>query len=348
MTESTSALPERRVRRSQLSLSEIGFGAAPVGNLYRAVSDEDARATLESALGAGVTYFDTAPFYGFGLSERRVGDALRGRPDRVVSTKVGRRLEPLPQHRGMALRDGFQSPLPFTPVFDYSYDGIMRSWEASLHRLGLARINILYVHDIGSLTHGAGHAETFGALTRGGGFRALEKLRADGAIDAFGLGVNEWQVCLEAMDHAEMDIILLAGRYTLLDQSALDAFLPACVQRGIAVVVGGAYNSGILATGTRSSNAAYYDYAPAAQHIVDRVKSMEAICDAYKVPLAAAALQFPLAHPAVVSVIPGLDGAQRVQQTIGLHQTVIPPDLWQGLRSSGLLRPDAPVPSETQ
>ena len=342
-----TALPKRHIRRSHLSLSEIGFGAAPVGNLYRPVPDQDARDTLQAALEAGITYVDTAPYYGFGLSERRVGDAVRTRPDVVVSTKVGRLLDPSPQHTGIAPRYGYHSPMPFTPVFDYSYDGIMRSWEASLHRLGLARIPILYVHDIGSLVHGAEHPKTFSSLTRGGGFRALEELRGAGAIDAFGLGVNEWQICLKAMDYADMDILLLAGRYTLLDQSALDALLPVCVERETAVVMGGVYNSGILATGTRSASVRYYDYAPAAEHIVDRVRRMEKICDAHNVPLAAAALQFPLAHPAVVSVIPGLDSAQRVRQTISLHQTAICSEFWEELQSSGLLRPDAPVPSRS-
>lgn len=340
----SSLIASRPLPRCALQLSELGFGAAPLGNLYRPMAEAVARDTLQAAVDAGLRYVDTAPYYGFGLSERRVGDVLRGQAGVAVSSKVGRLLQPLPGHSGEAERHGFCSPLPFTPVYDYSYDGVMRSWEASLQRLGLARIDILYVHDIGRFTHGTGHAATFSALTEGGGFRALEYLRAEGAITAFGLGVNEWPVCLEAMQHADLDVVLLAGRYTLLDQSALDRFLPACLERGVRVVVGGVYNSGILAAGTRSGAPLHYDYAPASGEVVERVRCLEAVCEAHGVPLAAAALQFPLAHPAVVSVIPGLDSVQRVAQTLELYRTAIPSCFWQELRRQDLLRQDAPVP----
>jgi D-threo-aldose 1-dehydrogenase len=336
-------IASRLITRSGQRIGTLGFGAASLGNLYHEITDADAVATVEAALAAGITYFDTAPHYGFGLSERRLGDVLRGRPDIMLSTKVGRLLRPLRDHHGTAERHGFCTPMPFEPFFDYSYDAILRSHEQSLQRLGLAAIDIVYVHDIGRLTHGEGHAETFAQLTTGGGFRALERLKSEGAIGAFGLGVNEWQICMDAMEHADLDVVLLAGRYTLLEQQALDAFLPACVRRDIAVVIGGAYNSGILATGTRRGTS-HFDYAPAPPAIVAQVALIEDVCDRHGVTLAAAALQFPLAHPSVVSVIPGIGNPDRVRQTLALHQEAIPDDFWSELQAEGLLRADAPIP----
>jgi D-threo-aldose 1-dehydrogenase len=339
--------PKRRIARTGLFVSELGFGAASLGNLYQPISNVDARATLEAAIEAGLDYVDTAPHYGFGLSERRVGDVLRGRDDFVLSTKVGRLLMPLPDHRGDAERFGFRTPMPFEPRFDYSYDAIMKSWEQSLQRLGLARIDILYVHDIGRVTHGDRHDETFAQLTAGGGLRALEELRRDGQISAFGLGVNEWEIGMDVMDHVDLDVILLAGRYTLLEQDAIDPFLSLCVERDVSIVIGGAFNSGILATGTRGSGTAFFNYEPAPPPILDRVRRIEAVCDRFGVTLAAAALRFPLAHPSVVSVIPGLGNVRRVQQTLALYHERIPQDFWTALREAGLLRPDVPVPVET-
>jgi D-threo-aldose 1-dehydrogenase len=340
----TNLLPRRRIGNTALSITELGFGAASLGNLYRVVSDSDAGETIRAAIEAGITYFDTAPFYGFGLSERRVGDALREHSGMVFSTKVGRLLKASADVRGCAERHGFCSPMPFEPEFDYSFDGVMTSWEASKQRLGLAHVDILYVHDIGRLTHGEGHEMTFRQLTDGGGFRALEQLRAAGEILAFGIGVNETAVCLEAMSHAHLDVILLAGRYTLLEQNALDDLLPACERAGTSVVVGGPYNSGILATGTRQGGALHYDYGIAPPAIVDRVRRLEVHCEQHGVPLAAAALQFPLAHPQVVSVIPGLGSPGHIERTLALYMTNIPNALWHALRNDGLLHDDAPVP----
>ena len=339
-------IPKRTITRTGLAISELGFGAASLGNLYRPVGDGEARATLEAALEAGLTYVDTAPRYGHGLSERRVGDLLRDRRDTVLSTKVGRLLTPDPNLSGDAERYGFRSALPFEQVYDYSHDGVMRSYEDSLQRLGLARIDILYVHDIGRLTHGDDHRRTFAQLTKGGGFRALERLRDSGAINAFGLGVNEWEVCLEAMDQVDLDVVLLAGRYTLLEQTALARFRPACLARRISVVVGGAYNSGILASGVKRDGPHYYDYGQAPGDIVERVRRLEAVCDRYDAPLAAAALQFPLAHPAVVSVIPGLGSVARVNQTLALYARKLPADLWRELRSEGLVDAEAALPGD--
>ena len=335
----------RLIPRAGIQVSEIGFGAAMLGNLHRPLSDHDSWETLTAALDAGLSYVDTAPRYGHGLSERRVGDVLRERSDVILSTKVGRLFRANAELRGNAERNGFCSPMPFESRYDYTYGGIMRSYEDSLQRLGLARIDILYVHDIGRLTHGDNHLRTFGELV-GGGFRALEELRASGAIAGFGLGVNEWEICLEAMDHAELDVVLLAGRYTLLEQGALTRFLPACMERGTSVVIGGVYNSGILVTGTRGIEQPLYDYAPAPAPVVEQVRRLEALCDAFAVPLGAAALQFPLAHPAVVSVIPGLGKVANVIQTLDLYQTPIPPAFWNRLRIDGLVPANTPLPGE--
>jgi D-threo-aldose 1-dehydrogenase len=336
-------LPTRPVGRTSLSVPVLGFGAAPLGNLYAAMRDADARNTVLAALEGGITHFDTAPYYGFGLSERRVGDAVRGRESIVVSTKVGRLLQPDTTIQGSGCRHGFYSPMPFEPVYDYSFDGVMASWEASRQRLGLARIDILYVHDIGRMTHGDQHETSFRQLTSGGGFRALEELRSSNEISAFGLGVNETAVCLEAMNYADLDVILLAGRYTLLEQDSLGDLLPACARSRTSIVVGGPYNSGILATGTKRGETHYnYDIAP--PEIIERVRRIETHCDRFRIPLAAAALQFPLANPVVVSVIPGLGNPHHVEQTLGLYSATIPGEFWHDLKTDGLLHVDAPVP----
>jgi D-threo-aldose 1-dehydrogenase len=337
--------PLRALGQTGLSVTELGFGTAPLGNLFRPLPDDTARATLAAAEQAGFGYYDTAPFYGFGLSERRLGDALRRRTGVVISTKVGRLLTPVlgPVDESQ-VRHGYATPMPFEPVFDYSYDAVMRSYEASLQRLGLSRIDILYIHDIGTLTHGEENVARMNELTKGGGLRALEELREGGDIAGFGMGVNEIAACLEVMSHARLDVILLAGRYTLLEQPALDDLFPRCEEAGTAIVIGGPYNSGILAVGTKTDAPLYYNYEPAPPEVIDKVRRVEAVCDRHGVPLAAAALQFPLAHKLVASVIPGLDSPQRVEQTLALYHHKIPPALWRDLRSEGLIRADAPIP----
>lgn len=340
----TGKLPTRRIGKTKLEASELGFGAASLGNLFHEVSDADAAATVDAAVDAGLLYFDTAPYYGFGLSERRLGDRLRklDRDDFVLSTKVGRLLKPKPEHKGSDIRRGFATPMPFEPAYDYSYDAILRSFEDSLQRLGLARIDILFVHDIGVVTHGDANAAHFRDLQTGG-YKALDELRSAGLVGAIGLGVNEWQVCEDAMEHGDYDCFLLAGRYTLLEQEALNSFIPKCEAAGSTLVIGGAYNSGILVTGTRRDSTPYYNYEPAPAEIVDRVQKIEAICDAHSVTLAAAALQFPLAHPVVSSVIPGLGNPKRIEQTLNLYREDISVDFWSDLRSAGLIRDDAPT-----
>src|SRR5450432_121565 len=280
-----------------LKITELGFGAAPLGNLFRPLPDDTARETLAAAEKAGFGYYDTAPFYGFGLSERRLGDALRSRKDIVLSTKVGRLLTPVPGPVDETVpRHGYATPMPFEPAFDYSYDAVMRSFEASLQRLGLSRIDILYIHDIGRLTHGEANDARMAELTRGGGLKALDELRSAKAISGFGIGVNEIPACLEVMDHARLDVILLAGRYTLLEQTSLDELFPRCQAVGTAIVVGGPYNSGILAVGTRTGATLYYNYEPAPADVIEKVRKIESVCERHGTPLAAAALQFPLAH----------------------------------------------------
>ena len=339
------SFPLRALGPTGLKVTELGFGTAPLGNLFRPLPDETARATLAAAEEAGFGYYDTAPFYGFGLSERRLGDALRRRKDIVLSTKVGRLLKPVPGPVDENIaRHGYATPMPFEPVYDYSYDAVMRSFEASLQRLGLSRIDILYIHDIGRLTHGDENEARMAELTRRGGLKALEELRATKVISGFGMGVNEIPVCLEVMTHARLDVILLAGRYTLLEQNALDELFPCCEAAGTAIVVGGPYNSGILAVGTKSGAPLFYDYEPAPQQVIEKVRKIEAVCDRHGVPLAAVALQFPLANPLVASVIPGLDSPARVTQTLALYGHKIPAGLWQDLRHENLVRSDAPVP----
>jgi D-threo-aldose 1-dehydrogenase len=343
--ESATNGHRRPLGQTGLELSELGLGAAPLGNLYRPMSDVEAQQTLQEAIAGGVNYVDCAPYYGFGLCECRVGEGLRSRKDVVISTKVGRILEPAPEVVDDTERCGFRSSMPFTAVFDYSYDGVMASWQSSLQRLGLPRVHILYVHDIGRLTHGDAHRQRFLQLTRGGGLRALTELRSDGQIDAFGIGVNEIAVCLELLGEADLDVILLAGRYTLLEQEPLDELFPECARRGTSIVIGGPYNSGILATGTRSLATPRFNYELASADVVRRVHRLEQVCEEFGVPLPAAALQFPLAHPQVVSVIPGLDGADRVKQTLQFYRTGIASEFWSELKRRQLIREDAPVPA---
>lgn len=320
-------------------LPPLGFGAAGIGNLYAAMSDAAAREAVEAALAAGLTYFDTAPHYGFGLSETRLGAILP--PSVKVSTKVGRLLRPAPEADPAAERHGFVAAAPFEPVFDYSYDGVMRSFEASLKRLKRDRVEVLLAHDLGPVTHGADDAMRRRQFFDGG-YKAMRTLRDGGAVDAIGLGVNEWEICDAALDEGDFDVFLLAGRYTLLEQTALDRFLPRCAARDVSIIVGGPFNSGVLVEGVKAG--AHYNYGPASAQVLDRVRRLEAVCRAHATPLAAAALQFPSAHPQVVSVIPGLSSPDQVRQALAWADHAIPDALWDDLRGEGLLHPDAPTP----
>lgn len=334
----TQRLFQTRLQRS-LAFTEIGFGAAPIGNMGAPISDAQAVDCVHAALNRGVGYVDVAPFYGHGLSESRVGEALRGRDDVLLSTKVGRLLEPCaPGDQD----SGIYKDTPAVRVrFAYDYDGVMRSYESSLARLQ-RRIDILLVHDIAADTHGSPEAAELKLreLIDGGGWRALDELRRAGEIQAIGAGVNVTQACMRLLDLADPDLFLLAGRYTLLDQQALDDLLPRCLEREVGVIVGGPFNSGILATGPVEG--AWYDYAPASTEILQRAAALQAICQAHDVPLAAAALRFPLLHPAVLSVIPGAKTGDEVDRNLALASHLIPPALWSDLKTAGLIREDAP------
>lgn len=332
-----------RLGNGGLTFTELGFGAAPLGNLYRAISEDEAQAVLDRAWEAGIRYYDTAPLYGLGLSETRLNHFLRGKPrgDYVLSTKVGRWLRACRPEE----RDGFGKwfDVPARQeVYDYTYDGVLRSVEFSLERLGIDRIDILYAHDLDVFNHGTQEAlDAKLAEFMEGGYKALLRLREEGTIRAFGAGINEWQPCQWMAERGDFDLFLLAGRYTLLEQEALDSFLPLCEARGIGIVIGGPYNSGILATGAKPG--AFYNYDPAPKDILDRVSRIEKVCDAHGVRLVDAAFQFPLRHPAVVSVIPGGQGVAEMESNLQAAQAEIPPTLWTDLKAEGLMRNDAPV-----
>lgn len=342
MTPDETVLLNSRTRRP-VTLTRLGFGGAPLGNLYREISEAEAGATLTAAWDAGVRYFDTAPQYGLGLSETRFASALQrfGRKSVTLSTKVGRLLLDCPPQE--VTPEAFVNVPQKRIVFDYSYDGVMRSFEASLSRLGAERIDILMLHDIDAGTHGAkGEAEHLHALFGGGGYRALTQLRDEGRVSAIGAGVNTWQICEKLLQEADFDGFLLAGRYTLLEQEPLDSFLPLCVQRDVGIILGGPYNSGILATGPVAG--ARFNYAPAPTPVLERVARLQDVCAAHATPLIAAALQFPLGHASVKTVIPGAATPDEVRQNVRVFQTPVPPALWSDLKSEGLIRSDAPTP----
>jgi D-threo-aldose 1-dehydrogenase len=322
-----------------MEITPLGLGCAQLGGLYDPMPEADALALVDAAWDLGIRYFDTAPYYGFTLSEHRLGAALRARPRDayVVSTKVGRLMRPDPSVRPGEC--GWAAPLPFRPHYDYTYDAVLRSHEDSLQRLGMDRVDVLYVHDIGRVTHGAQHAHYWSQLTEGGGFRALQRLRDEGAIKGFGLGVNEWEAVADALDVCALDCVLLAGRYTLLEQASLAPLMDRCARAGTRVVIGGPFNSGILA-GTNKFN---YEDAPA--DVVERVRAIGAVCREFGVPVQAAALQFPMAHPAVVSCIPGAQSIAQLRQNAQWFGQPLPAGLWGALRDAGLLDPAAPVPS---
>ncbi|MDR6755906.1 D-threo-aldose 1-dehydrogenase [Mycoplana sp. BE70] len=320
-----------------LSVTEYSFGTAALGGLYRACPRDVAMETLRAAWDEGIRYFDTAPWYGFGLAERELGDFLRDKPKQewVLSTKVGRIMFPVADDK--IPNYGYIDPLPFDVRYDYSYDGIMRSLELSYARLGLNRIDILYVHDIGVYTHGAeSNAYHFKALMDSG-LKALEELKTSGTIKAYGLGVNEVPICLDVMKHASIDCILLAGRYTLLDRTAVDDLLPLCLERNTSVVAGGVFNSGILATG--AAEGAHFDYMPASNDVLSRVRALEELAGANGVPLAAAAMQFPRRHPAVASVLIGTAKPSSLRRNAELLRTPVPDAFYAEASAYSLVAP---------
>jgi D-threo-aldose 1-dehydrogenase len=323
---------------ARIPFGRLGLGTAPLGNMHRALSEAEAYEAIDAAWNCGVRYFDTAPLYGHGLSESRLGGALRDHKGFVVSTKVGRLLEPCGAGDEAS---GIYVDTPQVRVrFDYSYDGVMRSLEDSLTRLGVDRVDVVYVHDVDSRTHG-GRAQSearIRELMDHGGWRALSDLRASGALSAIGAGVNEWQPCKRLLEVADPDVFLLAGRYTLLEQEPLDTLFPACAKRGVGIVIGGAFNSGVLAG--RPS----YDYTSVPSHVAERVKAIASVCAAFDVPLVAAALSFPLAHPIVACVLAGSQTGAEARLNASYLEVETPPALWQALKDGGLIDGDAPVP----
>lgn len=334
----------RTLPRGGLELSRIGFGGAPVGDLVRAPDAAAAEALLQAAWDHGMRYFDTAPLYGSGLSERRIGDFLRPLPrdDYVLSTKVGRLLV-LDRAHALERAGGDARALPFRCVFNFSYDAVMRSYEMSLQRLGLERIDVLFLHDIGRFSQRDNHDAAWRQVTTGGGIRALHELREQGAVRAIGAGVNEWQVLDDLLGEGDWDVFLLANRYTLLDQEVAADFLPRCQAARVGIIAGAPLNAGILATGAVPG--ARYDYRPAPPEILDRVSRIEAVCRDHGVPLIAAALAFPLGHEAVTAIIPGFAQRGELESNLGHYRRAIPAQLWADLRAAGLLHPAATAPA---
>lgn len=326
---------------SRVRVAGLGFGTAPVGNLYAEVGEAEARDALERALRLGVRYFDTAPFYGHGLAERRLGRAFAGsqRDGFAVSTKVGRRIESDPA-RGETITDGF-AVHGSRAVFDYSRDGVRRSFEASLQRLGLDRVDLLFLHDIGRLTHGENHPQLLRqALDEA--LPAMAELRAQGAVGAIGIGVNEVEVCMEMMPRFDLDCIMLAGRYTLFEQASALPMLDEARRRGVRVIVAGPYNSGLL--GDPHGPGSTYNYLPADRDTLERARIIYAICAEEGVDVGAAALQFPLAHPAVCAVVAGIRNVMEVESALARSSQRLPTRIWPRLRGAGIIAAAAPTP----
>ena len=325
-------LPSRRLGRSRVSVTELSFGGAAIGSLYTEVSDDDARAAVDAAWEGGIRTFDTAPHYGLGLSERRLGDALRPRPrdEYVISTKVGRLLEPAVRGPGGTsaggtggrdTREGFDIPARYVRRFDFSADGVRRSLEASLDRLGLDRVDIALIHD----------PDDHGEQAFREAYPALERLRAAGTVRAIGVGMNQAAMLTRFVTDTDVDTVLVAGRYTLLDKTAASELLPAALRRGVSVIAGGAFNSGVLAAPVAGAT---YDYHAAPEELIERARRLAETCARYGVPLRAAAARFPLTHPAVASVLIGVRSAAEVTDALRLRALDIPAALWDSLATA--------------
>ena len=317
--------------RSGLRVTRLGLGCASIGGLYGDIPDDQAVAVVRRALSLGLNLLDTAPLYGSGKSELRLGQALAGVPrDRyVLSSKVGRVLVPTARDPQVG---AFNDPAPYQPVFDFSYDSVMRSFEASLKRLGVDRIDILHIHD----------PDNHWQEAIDGAYPALDELRGDGVIRAVSAGMNQWEMLARFAREGDFDCFLLAGRYSLLDLSALDELLPLCVEKNIGILAGGTYNSGILAKGAHPG--VTYNYQEAPPEIAAKAKALEAVAARHQVDLRAAASQFVFAHPAITCIIPGTRRPERVQENFDLLTQEIPASFWAELRAEGLVRPDAPLP----
>jgi D-threo-aldose 1-dehydrogenase len=331
----------RRIGSTELFCTAVGFGSASLGNRFRVLGEGDCTALVDDAWESGIRYFDTAPMYGHGLAEARLGTALRKRPrdEYLLSTKVGRLLVPdaHPAHDGM-----WVGIPPMRIEYDYTYDGALRSIDDSLQRMLTDRIDVVFIHDCDRYGHGANQPAVFEQALSGAA-RALFRLRDEGVIGAVGMGVNESDVCVEAARRADFDAFLLAGRYTLLEQGALDELLPLCDERRISVILGGIFNSGILASGVVAG--AHHNYGVPAADVAERVARIEAVCRRYDASLAAVAIQFVLAHPAVASALIGASSIHQQGANLAAADDEISDDLWTDLQNEGLLRTDAPSPS---
>ena len=334
----------RQVGASKQSVTELGFGTAPLGDLFERIAEDEAQRLLREAWDGGVRYFDTSPFYGYGKAEHRLGTFLRQQPrdDVVVSTKVGRVFKS-PANPGQVDPTYWADPLPFDFSFDYSYDGIMRSWEDSLLRLSLNRVDMLLIHDLDELFHTSEEALS-ACLSQlyASGWRALDELRQGGRIKAIGAGINRAHMMPRFLDLVDLDFFLVAMPYTLLDQDVLADIFPRCEEEEVGIVVGAPFASGILATGPVEG--ARYAYAPATDEIVKKTSRIQAVCERHGTPLAAAAMQFPLAHPLVAAIIPGALEAAHVRANLAHVKHEIPTAVWSELKSAGLIREDAPTP----
>jgi D-threo-aldose 1-dehydrogenase len=324
-----------KVGRTSVDVTRLGFGGAPIGNLYSEVSDVEARGAVDAAWDAGIRYFDTAPHYGLGLSERRLGAALADRPrdEYVLSTKVGRLLAPADGVGDDIEAGGFAVPATHRRVWDFTADGIKRSLESSLDRLGVDRVEIVYLHDPDD------HWEQAASE----GFPALAELRAQGVVGAIGVGMNQWEMPARFVRETDVDVVMLAGRYTLLEQHALPEFLPLCQERGVSVVAAGAFNSGLLARPEVPQDAKY-DYAAAPPELVNRASRIAEVCERYGVTLPQVAIQFPLGHPAVSCVVIGSRTAEQMRANAEHFEVAVPPSLWEELRAEGLLGEEVPAP----
>ena len=326
-------LNKAQIGTTSLWVTRLGLGGAPLGGLFEDVSDDAAISTVRRGFELGINFFDTAPLYGHGKSEVRVGKVLAEAPKNswVLATKVGRVLVPVDHHH--LQQDEYKNPALFNPVFDFSYDGVMRSFDASLKRLGVDHIDILHIHDPDD------HYEQ--AID--GAYHALDQLRRDGRIKAVGVGINQAELLMQFARDGNFDCFLLAGRYTLIDHTGLKELLPLCVKKHISIIIGGPYNSGVLATGAQPG--AKFNYADAKPEILEKVRKVQQVCDRHKVPMKAAALQFPLAHPAVAAVIPGARSVAELEENFQLIRHSIPADFWAELRSEKLIPENAPTPA---
>ena len=335
----------RKLGKSGVPLTQLGFGGAPLGELFVRVDEATAAATLQAAWDAGVRYYDTAPYYGRGLSEIRYGRFLDAKPrsEFVLSSKVGRWFFPPAKPDEFQTGPIWTGGLRFEHVHDYSYDGIMRSYEQSQMRLGMNRIDLLLIHDLDFWFHMT-EAKVAAYLSQlfTSGWRALDQLRSHGLVRGVGAGINELGMMPRFLDALPLDFFLVALRYTLMEQEVLEAEFPYCERAGVGIVIGGVYNSGITATGPIEG--AKYNYSDATPEVMERVRRMQAVCASHGVPLAAAALQFPLAHPIVASIIPGAVSPDEVRQNVENVRRTIPASLWSDLKREGLISERAPTP----